>query len=217
MKYLFVNTKNKFNDDMINQYASFIDNSPILSTDVYMLLDSDGINLNLNYDCLGGQDDYYSIGDNIKVALCGHSYYREKGMNINEICAKINHFDESVTPIFCIGEKEDEDFYDLLNDEIDLLFKSVYRRDLIIAYEPIWLVGEKNCLELDLIVSRIKFIKRIVRIKFGFNVRVVYGGGVSLKNIVHLNEIDELDGFLVSNVVNEFRDFKKLISFLENN
>ena len=81
------------------------------------------------------------------------------------------------------------------------------KRNIIIAYEPVWSIGTGLIPKSDDLFETINFIKKKIR-----KYKVLYGGSVSPKNIRELKSVNNIDGFLVggsSQVSKKFIDIIK--------
>jgi triosephosphate isomerase (TIM) len=148
-----------------------------------------------------------------KFVIIGHSENRKNGENDKLINKKIKTALKSkLTIIFCIGEtlkeKRKKVTNDVLTKQIKIgLNKIKNKKNILIAYEPVWAIGSgivpKN-IELH---KTINFIKSKVKKN-----KVLYGGSVSPNNINDLKDIDNIDGFLIggaSQISNKFIDIIK--------
>lgn len=111
--------------------------------------------------------------------------------------------------IYCLGEtiveKENNETFDVLKKQIDILEKT---DNIIIAYEPVWAIGTGKEAKDEDIFEAIDFIKKMV------NVPVLYGGSVNINNIEMLNKIQNVDGFLVGTAakdVNQMLEILKVV------
>ncbi len=86
-------------------------------------------------------------------------------------------------------------------------------KNIIIAYEPVWSSGTGLVPQNNELLDNILFIKKFLRKNFKYkNSRVLYGGSVNPNNIKNLNEINQIDGFLIggaSQSANKFIDIIK--------
>ena len=86
-------------------------------------------------------------------------------------------------------------------------------KNVLIAYEPVWSIGTGIIPKISNLNSQVKKIKKFINSKFkNKNVKVLYGGSVSSKNIKSLSRIKEIDGFLIggaSQNQNKFIDIIK--------
>ena len=148
-----------------------------------------------------------------KYVIIGHSENRQNGENDKILNLKISSALESkLKVIFCIGEtlkeKRKKVTKRILTKQIDIGLKKIKnRKNIIIAYEPVWAIGTgltPNNVELYEIINFIK--KKLKKIK------VLYGGSVNPKNINVLKNINNIDGFLIggaSQNPNKFIDIIK--------
>ncbi len=95
-----------------------------------------------------------------------------------------------------------------MSKQIDIGLKKIKnKKDIIIAYEPVWAIGTgliPNNIELHEIINFIKMKQK--------KTKVLYGGSVNPKNIRILKSINNIDGFLIggaSQNPNKFIDIIK--------
>lgn len=159
-----------------------------------------------------------SIG--VKYAIIGHSerrkYYQEQEFLLYKLK---NAIKEDIIPIYCIGETNDEYNNNLtlevLKKEIDFLFSNgLYLNNLIIAYEPIWAIGTGLIPSNDEIKNVVDYIKDYISNKYNVNIKVLYGGSVNNKNIRKLEEIKNIDGYLVGGCSIKSNDFIDMINII---
>ena len=133
-----------------------------------------------------------------KYVILGHSENRQLGENDSLINLKINSAIKSgLEIIFCIGEtfiqKRKKITKKILSRQISMGLKGIKnKKDIIIAYEPVWSIGSGLIPKESEILEIVKFIKKKIR-----GSKVLYGGSVNTKNINILKKIDNLDGFLI--------------------
>ena len=86
-------------------------------------------------------------------------------------------------------------------------------KNIIIAYEPVWSIGTGLIPKNNDLLNNILFIKQFLRQNFKYKKsKVLYGGSVNPNNIKNLNEINQIDGFLIggaSQNPNKFIDIIK--------
>ena len=143
-----------------------------------------------------------SIG--VDYTIVGHS---ERRIKLNEsdleINKKINKCLESkLKVVLCIGETLEEN--KLYKTEIvlkrqirDSLFDVKDLSNVIIAYEPVWSIGTNKIPNKEDLINIINYIKELVKDMYKSDIKVIYGGSINEKNIFDLNNIKELDGFLI--------------------
>ena len=113
--------------------------------------------------------------------------------------------------IFCIGEtlgqKRKKITKKILSKQIIIgLEKIKKRKNIIIAYEPVWSIGTGLIPKADELFNIINYIKKKVK-----NIKVLYGGSVNPKNIQQLKIIDNIDGFLVGGASQDSKKFIDII------
>jgi len=148
----------------------------------------------------GEVSSYQASSLGVKYALVGHSERRSKfDEDDNLISLKINSIiDNNMKAILCVGEKKNENLEDILYNQIVNVFTNINKYDnIIIAYEPAWSIGTNEIPTNDKIIKAVNYIKDLVKNKFNFDIKVLYGGSVNKENINLLNEIEEIDGFLI--------------------
>ncbi len=141
-----------------------------------------------------------------KYVIIGH-YEREFYFLENEKIVKqkiVNALDENLKVILPIGETRLE--YQLAKTKEVLENKLKYylldipkekRRNIAIAYEPVWKVGTESSLAKKEIMEIILFIKTWLYEHEYPNNPVLYGGGLNIQDIKNLQEID---GFLLGSL-----------------
>jgi triosephosphate isomerase len=91
-----------------------------------------------------------------------------------------------------------------------------YTKNLIIAYEPVWAIGNSNntALNSENLYEMAIFIKKILSDLFGQeiakNIPIIYGGSVNKNNAKELLENGKINGLLVG------RESLKTDNFLQN-
>lgn len=158
-----------------------------------------------------------SIG--VKYTIIGHSerrkYYEDdKYINKKLNCALSNE----LIPILCIGEtkeeREKEKAYDVLTNQLDGALRAVKKNllsNIIIAYEPIWSIGTGLVPNNQDIYNTIFFIKEHLQKQYNVNLKVLYGGSVNNQNINDLQQINNVDGYLIGGSSIDYNKFLDII------
>lgn len=131
-------------------------------------------------------------------------------MNEEVLCA----MDADIKVLFCIGETADEkgagEFEEqkprieaVLREQLLQGLKGVQNKqpdqNIVIGYEPIWAIGPgKTPPGVEYISFVSAYIKSVVKKELGFNVGVVYGGGLKEENAGMISKIETIDGGLVA-------------------
>ena len=148
-----------------------------------------------------------------KYVILGHSENRKSGENDRLINLKISAAVKSgLKVIFCIGETFSEKRKKitkkiLTKQIIKGLNKIKSKKNILIAYEPVWAIGSGLIPKHSELYETVDYIKSKVK-----GAKVLYGGSVNPKNINYLKNINNIDGYLIggaSHVSNNFIDIIK--------
>jgi len=166
-----------------------------------------------NYGAYTGSMNSYMLKDaGAKYIILGHSENRQSGENNKLINLKIkNSIKSGLKIIFCIGEtlsqKRKKNTNKILSRQIIQGLKNIKnKKNIIIAYEPVWAIGSGLIPKNSEIFEIVKFIKNKVK-----GSKVLYGGSVNSKNINLLKKIDNVDGFLVGGASQNSNNFIDII------
>ena len=147
-----------------------------------------------------------------KYVIIGHSENRRDGEDDKLINRKIKtSLKMGLKVIFCIGEtlgqKRKKITKKILSKQIVLGLKKIKKRkNIVIAYEPVWSIGTGLIPKAYDLFNTINFIKKKVR-----NIKVLYGGSVNPKNINKLKLIKNIDGFLIGGASQDPKKFIDII------
>lgn len=143
----------------------------------------------------------------VQYAILGHSerrqYFHETDWQIHQKmrqCLKAN-----ITPIICIGETAEQyrkqQTKEVLRQQLFDCFQDLSGEAIakvIIAYEPIWAIGTGKIPSNQEITEIVAEIKHIVVEKFHCHmIPVLYGGSIKCSNIEQLENIKNIDGYLI--------------------
>ena len=147
-----------------------------------------------------------------KYVILGHSENRKLGESDNLINLKIkNSIKAGLKIIFCVGEtlsqKRKKKTKKILSRQISQGLKKIKnKKNIIIAYEPVWAIGSGLVPKNSEIIDIAKFIRDKVKAS-----KVLYGGSVNNKNINLLKKINNVDGFLVGGASQNSNNFIDII------
>lgn len=165
-----------------------------------------------------------SIGT--KLSIVGHSerrtYHYEQDKYIGK---KITHlYENGMSPILCVGEKlmdrEADRHFDVVAHQIKIALERQnpenLKRDLIIAYEPVWAIGTGKNATPDQAQQMHAFIRKTIGEQHGLTVAnattILYGGSVNAGNARDLFEQFDIDGALVGGASLNYDDFTSIIT-----
>ncbi len=156
------------------------------------------------------------IGAN--YVIVGHSENRSYGESNLLINKKIKSaIKNKLNVIFCIGEtivekKKKHTFRVIKSQIIKGLSGVKYFNKIIIAYEPVWSIGTgivPTNLEL---IKNINFIKHILKKNLKApRIKIIYGGSVNPNNVMNLNLINSIDGYLVGGASQNSKKFIDIV------
>ncbi|QDC44713.1 triose-phosphate isomerase [Methylophilus medardicus] len=156
--------------------------------------------------------------------IIGHSERRALKLESNQVATKrlLNALHAGLTPIFCVGETQDERDGDMaelivrnqmlnvvygLDDEAFALAKKF---KMVIAYEPVWAIGTGEHASPDQAQRMHAFIRMMIAERdreFSEQIRIVYGGSVTTKNAHSLLSMPDIDGGLLGRAALVPEDF----------
>lgn len=149
---------------------------------------------------------------NIKYAIVGHSETNNDLKEINEkvnLCSKYN-----IVPIICLGEKEQENIdktKDFLEKSLNIILKDTDLNKVILAYEPVWMIGTNNNINTDTLHEIITFLKKLVQKYKVYDIMILYGGSVNKYNIKDILNIPNIDGVLIGNASTDIDHFLEIL------
>lgn len=232
MKYLFLNHKMNLNKDEIISYTknlAKIDTNDIEfvifpSSPYLSLISNAGFKVGSQDVCEYDDGSYTGeisanqlISVGCSYSLVGHSERRNVYNEVNkDILLKINKLQKvGITPVLCVGEKNRDVRYSVLMEQLDIVGECNLD-NLIIAYEPVYSIGTGVVLDNDDIEEAILWIKEYLMSIYSVDIPVVYGGSVNDENIITLNKIPLVDGFLVGKASLDLEKVKTMVEVISS-
>lgn len=144
----------------------------------------------------------------VKYVIIGHSerreLFKETNLDINKkIKSALRHH---LKVILCIGETENQrnNYKEVLKKQITEGLDGI-TEEVIIAYEPVWAIGTGKTPTNEDISEVAKYIKSLLN-----NPLVLYGGSVNSNNIKTLNEVKEVNGYLIGGASTKIDELLKI-------
>ncbi len=153
-----------------------------------------------------------------KFIILGHSENRQAGDTNSLINLKIKSaIKQKLNVIFCVGESLREHKKKktniILSNQIKNGLKNISNfNKIIFAYEPLWSIGTGIIPNSKDLKNRIKVIRNFIKKNYKVkNPRILYGGSVNPDNIVSLNKIPSINGFLIGGASQNSKKFIDII------
>lgn len=158
--------------------------------------------------------------NDIKYTLVGHN---ERKNNLNETNKEINKKIKeaqkyNITPIAILGETYYENELRKTGEIITKTLKEYLKdtnENIIIGYEPNYTFEKSQIPTKEHIEEIVNLIKQITTRKYNKNIKVLYGGNVSKDNIELLEQIKNLDGYLIGRESIKIKDIKQIFDKME--
>lgn len=161
--------------------------------------------------------------------ILGHSERRAMGETNEIINKKIKTvLYEGPVPILCVGEKvrdEKHEHFTIIKNQVEESLGGITKSSLskvIIAYEPVWAIGNNALREArpEEFHEVMIFIRKVLSDKFGLQagreVKIIYGGSVNPKNALGFLTEGQAEGFLVGRDSLDAKKFLQIIDIVES-
>ena len=189
-------------------------------------LGAQNINEN-NKGAYTGEISINMLKNYISHAIIGHSERREIfNENNNTISLKAKALlDNKIVPVICVGEPfdiyEKNKSIEFINNQLFEIFSNIkLNSEVVIAYEPIWSIGNKNPADpiyVEKIITKSKDFLSTMKHLRNTNLKFLYGGSVSSKNVLDYTNQKNIDGVLVGSASLDASEFGKIVLSLSNN
>ena len=156
----------------------------------------------------------------VQYCIVGHSerrqYFAETNQVVNLKAKKL--LEKDINPIVCVGEtleeREANTMFDVVEKQVreslDGIEEAQLKRNVVIAYEPIWAIGTGKTATAEQANEMCRFIREVVSKMYNESVaqavRIQYGGSVKPANANEILNMSDIDGALVggASLTNDF-------------
>ncbi|MBB6217369.1 triosephosphate isomerase [Anaerosolibacter carboniphilus] len=124
-------------------------------------------------------------------------------------------------PVVCIGESKEEKDEKL--SDVKLKTQILWamngldeeeRKKVILAYEPIWAIGQEKAAKSDYVEDVHCFLRQVLQAEYGKEsgdmIRIIYGGSVSPENATELAKKENIDGLFIGRFGLKAEGFEKI-------
>lgn len=161
----------------------------------------------------------------IDLVELGHSerrqYYNENDEDINKKAKAALEY--QMNPLICIGEssahKENGVGKEKLSEQLKIALKGITENQLdqvIIAYEPVWSIGENGSpASAEHVETMHSHIREVLRSEYGEaaeNVAIIYGGSVNENNFKDYLKIEDVNGLFIGRAAWNIESFERILN-----
>ena len=156
----------------------------------------------------------------LKVSYVLLNHFEAKEVVENVILKVKNATKQEIKVVLCVGEETRQ----TMDETVAEIMRKVHRiytrlspkeiENIVLAYEPGWAINKQDIVNTSIINSIAKSLKKEVSDRYHFVPDVVYGGGITMKNIKSLTEVDNIDGYLLGNCANVPENISKIFTIV---
>ncbi len=220
MKFIVGNFKNKLDfentNKLLDKYQSMFLNAKVglcVKSEYYNELNlSSYSNLIIYCNNIQLKDINKSVKD--KFYLIGHNDFRTLGESNLLVLKKVKRLLKyGANVLLCVGDSLDDFNSGLSNIALKKQLKGLKPNGkLIIAYEPVYAIGDTTPAFIDDVNKEINFIKSL----FLGKVDVLYGGSVNSENAKQFLNSPFIDGVLVGRASLDYKEFSSIVNAKKN-
>ncbi len=162
-----------------------------------------------------------------KFVIIGHSERRTLSNESNQKAARrfARVVNAHLTPIYCVGETLEEleagISANVVKNQIlaithgldDDIFASAKKVNMVIAYEPVWAIGNGQAATSNQAQAMHLFIRNLIaKVDPGFakTIRIIYGGSMTPANAFGLLSMPDVDGGLIGRCALSANEFSQI-------
>lgn len=173
-----------------------------------------------------GEVSFTMLRDLVHYVIIGHSerrhiFHEDFDMIRDKVAAAVRN---EIYPILCVGEtkneRDDGETKQVLHDQLMSGLSNLTARDirnLVVAYEPVWAIGEGNvAAKPDQVKEAVDYIRSYVSDVFSKaaagRMRIIYGASVAPEMVAGMLNQTGIDGFLVGRQSLNYHNFSEIIA-----
>jgi triosephosphate isomerase len=162
-----------------------------------------------------------------QYVIIGHSERRTLSNESNQKAARrvARVVEAGLTPIYCVGETLEEHnagaAKNVVKNQIlaitlgleDGVFENAKKVNMVIAYEPVWAIGNGQAATPRQAQEMHHFIRGLIAsidAEFAQNIRIIYGGSMTPTNAAALLSMADVDGGLIGRCALSADDFSQI-------
>jgi triosephosphate isomerase (TIM) len=162
-----------------------------------------------------------------KFVIIGHSERRTLSNESNQKAARriARVVDAGLTPIYCVGESLEERnagiSANVVKNQIlaithgleDDVFERAKKVNMVIAYEPVWAIGNGQAATPSQAQDMHMFIRDLIAkvdADFAQTIRIIYGGSMTPANASALLSMPDVDGGLIGRCALSAEEFSQI-------
>ncbi len=165
----------------------------------------------------------------IEMIELGHSerrhYFNETDETINnKVKAALKY---SIKPLVCIGETLEQKNHfiskETLASQLKVCLNGLSKKQaehVMIAYEPVWAIGEKGIpADAECVAEIHDFLRQTLMKLFnevGMEIPILYGGSVNLENLLTYSDIENVNGLFIGRAAWNIDNFQKILSKIDS-
>jgi triosephosphate isomerase len=156
----------------------------------------------------------------VEYVIIGHSERREYNSETDiQVNAKVKKaVEKGIIPIICVGEtkkeRENGEAEKQVQNQVAQALQNIGMQEntkIIIAYEPVWVIGTGQAVEPEEAKKMAELIKNTLNEEVMDKFTIVYGGSVDAQNVASFMEEGLIDGVLVGGASLSLDKFLPLI------
>lgn len=164
-----------------------------------------------------------------KFVFIGHSDRKKLFGENNETINKkiLACYRNGLIPILLVGETKKErsenKTVEVVKEQLATGLKGIppeFMDKLVILYEPVWAIGQKDSAPLDIIEQSHQMVRDLLAEQFNSETasinRIAYGGSVNIENGKKILKIPGVDGLIISRSALDPQDFKNFIQMTQD-